>query len=78
MATRSELVRPARGQGRVIAGVCAAVARRFGLGRTAVRLAFLVFGLVGAGEVVYLLLWLLIPKERRTTATDDVVDRSGD
>jgi phage shock protein C len=27
-----------------------------------VRLLFVVFGLVGAGEVVYLVLWILIPK----------------
>lgn len=67
MASRSELLRPARGRGRVIAGVCAALADRFGVSRTLIRLAFLVFGLVGAGEVVYLLLWILIPKERRTS-----------
>ncbi|MEM9566096.1 MAG: PspC domain-containing protein [Actinomycetota bacterium] len=64
MAARSQLIRPARGDGRVIAGVCAALASRFGLSRTLVRLAFLLFGLVGAGEIVYLLLWILIPKDR--------------
>lgn len=48
----------------MIAGVCAALASRFGLSRTLVRLAFLLFGLVGAGEIVYLLLWILIPKDR--------------
>lgn len=63
MAARLE--RPARGQGRIIAGVCAAVADRFGLSRTLVRLAFVIFGFVGAGEIAYLILWILIPPASR-------------
>jgi phage shock protein C len=58
------LTRPPRGQGRVIAGVAAAVADRFGLPRTLVRLLFVLFGLVGAGEIAYIVLWVLIPKAR--------------
>jgi len=46
----------------VIAGVCAGIADRFGISRTLVRLLFIVFGLVGAGEVAYLVLWILVPK----------------
>ena len=56
------LVRPRNGK--VIAGVCAALADRFGISRTLVRLAFVIFGLVGAGEIAYIAGWLLIPKER--------------
>lgn len=63
MAGRLE--RPPRGQGRMIAGVCGALAQRFGLSLTLVRIAFLIFGLVGAGEVAYLVLWILIPKAGR-------------
>jgi phage shock protein PspC (stress-responsive transcriptional regulator) len=59
----STLQRPRRGEGRMIAGVCAAVADRFGLPRTLVRIAFVVFALVGAGEIAYLLLWVLIPTQ---------------
>jgi phage shock protein PspC (stress-responsive transcriptional regulator) len=56
------LVRPRKG--RVIAGVCAAIADRFGLSRTLVRVAFVVsIVLPGPQVVVYLLLWLLIPSE---------------
>ncbi|TYP81109.1 PspC domain-containing protein [Blastococcus xanthinilyticus] len=58
----STLVRP-RGQ-KVIAGVCAALANRFGVSRTLVRLGFIVFGVVGVGELVYIALWIMIPKER--------------
>ncbi|MDD9207543.1 PspC domain-containing protein [Georgenia sp. 10Sc9-8] len=57
-----QLSRPRRGQGAVIAGVAAAVADRFGLSRFLVRLLFVIFGLVGAGEIAYIVLWLLIPK----------------
>lgn len=60
--TRAALQRPRRGDGRVIAGVCAALADRFGVSRTLVRLLFLVFGIVGAGEIAYLVLWILLPK----------------
>jgi phage shock protein C len=62
MASFRTLQRPRRSEGRAIAGVCAAIADRFGVSRTMVRLLFVVFGLVGAGEVVYLVLWILIPK----------------
>jgi phage shock protein C len=58
----STLVRPRRGK--VIAGVCAALADRFGVSRLLVRVAFVVFGLVGAGEIAYIAGWLIIPKER--------------
>jgi phage shock protein C len=56
----SKLLRP-RSQ-RVIAGVCAALANRFGLSRTVVRVGFVLFGLFGVGEIVYIVLWILIPK----------------
>ena len=59
MAAR--LVRP-RSQ-RVIAGVCAALADRFGISRALVRVGFVLFGLFGVGEIVYIVLWILIPKE---------------
>jgi len=58
------LTRPARGDGRVIAGVAAAVADAVGLPVLLVRVLFVIAGLVGAGEVVYLVLWLLLPKRR--------------
>jgi phage shock protein C len=54
------LVRPR--QGKIIAGVCAAIADRFDLSRTMVRILFVLFGLFGVGEFVYLLLWILIPR----------------
>ena len=54
------LVRPR--DGKVIAGVCAALADRFGLSRTLVRIAFVLFGLFGVGEFVYIILWIIIPR----------------
>jgi phage shock protein C len=56
----SALVRPRRGK--LIAGVCAALAARFGMPKFLVRLGFVVFGLVGVGELVYIALWIIIPK----------------
>ena len=60
MAT--SLVRPR--SGKVIAGVCAALADRFGLSRTLVRVGFVLFGLFGVGEIVYIASWIIIPEER--------------
>jgi phage shock protein PspC (stress-responsive transcriptional regulator) len=59
--TTSRLVRPR--SGKMIAGVCAAVANRFGLSTGLVRILFLFFGLFGAGEIAYIVLWILVPKE---------------
>lgn len=56
----SRLVRPQ--SQKWIAGVCAGLADRFGLPRGLVRILFVVFGLVGAGELAYIVLWILIPK----------------
>jgi len=55
------LVRPS--QGRWIAGVCAGLADRFGISRSLVRLGFVIFGLVGAGEIAYLIAWIVMPKD---------------
>lgn len=57
----NSLVRPRNGK--LIGGVCAALANRFGLPKFLVRLGFVVFGLVGVGELVYIALWIVIPKE---------------
>ncbi len=60
MATRI-LARPR--SGKWIGGVCAALANRFGISAGLVRIAFVIFGLVGVGELVYIVLWIIIPKE---------------
>lgn len=57
----SALVRPR--QGKLIAGVCAALSARFGLPKFLVRLGFILFGLFGVGEIVYIIMWIIIPKE---------------
>lgn len=49
----------------MIAGVCAALADRFRTSRTLVRFLFLLFGIVGAGEIAYIVLWIVIPKAAR-------------
>lgn len=56
----SALERPRRGK--IIGGVCAALAARFGVPKFLVRLGFVIFGLVGIGEAVYIVLWIMIPK----------------
>jgi len=57
---RQRLVRPRASK--VIAGVCAGLAQFFDVNVTLVRVLFLLFALTGAGEVVYIALWILVPK----------------
>ncbi|MFC5502060.1 PspC domain-containing protein [Lysinimonas soli] len=60
--TTSTFVRPIRG--RVIAGVCAAIANHYGWDVGGVRAGMLVLILFsGIGLVLYLALWLAIPSE---------------
>lgn len=57
---RFGLQRPRDG---LIAGVCAALAERFGVARWFVRLVFIVFAVTGIGELAYIILWVLVPKQ---------------
>jgi phage shock protein PspC (stress-responsive transcriptional regulator) len=50
--------------GRVIAGVCAAVARRFGWNVTVVRLLTVLSVFIpGPQVIIYIVLWILIPQD---------------
>jgi phage shock protein PspC (stress-responsive transcriptional regulator) len=62
MASSTALVRPRRG--RLIAGVCAGLARRFGVSSTAVRLAFVISCVLPGPQIlVYIALWVIMPPE---------------
>lgn len=52
--------------GAMIAGVCGGIARWSGIDVTLVRIGYVVLSIASAafpGLIVYLLLWLLMPKE---------------
>ena len=51
-----------RSQNRVIAGVCAGIANRFGVSAAIVRVGAVVLTLFGPGVFLYLLAWLLLPR----------------
>lgn len=56
--------------GRMIGGVCAALARRFGVSVGMVRvLAVLSCLLPGPQFVAYIILWIMIPSEEKYAAT---------
>ncbi|RZU33325.1 PspC domain-containing protein [Blastococcus saxobsidens] len=49
---------------KLVAGVCAGIARRYGLSRGGLRVAFLISCVLpGPQFVAYLLLWILIPAD---------------
>lgn len=57
----STLTRPRNGK--VIAGVCAGIADRFGLSPFVVRLAFLLSCILpGPQFIAYIVMWVLMPK----------------
>ena len=60
---RQGLVRPR--EGRVIAGVCVGLGRRFGLSPWTARILFILILLVipGSQLIVYPILWVLMPSE---------------
>lgn len=59
---RTGLVRPR--DGRMLGGVCAGLAKRFGVSATGVRVAFLLSCLLpGPQFILYLALWLIMPNE---------------
>jgi phage shock protein PspC (stress-responsive transcriptional regulator) len=56
------LVRPRRG--RILAGVCAGLARRFGMSPTAVRVLFVLSMLLPGPQILlYIALWVIMPAE---------------
>ena len=60
---RQGLIRPR--SGRVVAGVCAGLARRLDVSPWLVRLAFVLsLFLPGTQVLAYVLLWILMPTER--------------
>ncbi|GAB2666508.1 PspC domain-containing protein [Kribbella swartbergensis] len=58
----STLVRPSRG--RMIGGVCAGLARRFGMSPNTMRLIFVISCILpGPQFLIYIVLWALMPSE---------------
>ena len=52
-------------EGRMIAGVCAGLARRYGIPLFLVRVLTVAAGIAGFGLIVYLVLWVLMPSDER-------------
>ncbi len=63
-ASGGGLSRPRRG--RLVAGVCAGLARRFGVSRFVVRLLFVLSMLLPGPQILaYIVLWVMMPNESR-------------
>lgn len=59
----ARLTRPR--EGRMVAGVCAGLARRFGWSPKAVRIGFVLSCLLpGPQFLVYLAMWVIVPNEK--------------
>jgi phage shock protein PspC (stress-responsive transcriptional regulator) len=59
----TDLIRPRRG--RIVAGVCAGLALRFNTSATLIRAIFLLSMLLPGPQIlIYLALWIILPKQR--------------
>ncbi|MEU8776656.1 PspC domain-containing protein [Streptomyces sp. NPDC048606] len=64
----SAITRPR--DGRMIGGVCAGLARRFGIKARTMRIIFVVSCLLpGPQFLIYLALWLLLPNEKASAGS---------
>ena len=62
---RRGLVRPRRGK--LVGGVAAGLARRFGVSASLVRILFVASMLLPGPQIVaYIVLWVIVPKEERS------------
>lgn len=58
-------------RGKMIAGVCAGLAEQFGVSVTALRLALILFTLIGGwGVIVYVILWVIMPYQESSGRHD--------
>lgn len=70
--------RPSRRQSdRKIAGVAAAIARRYDIDPVLVRIAFVVAAFYGVGIALYLAAWVLLPADAHDPPTGPLVRRGG-
>lgn len=62
-------------ENKVIAGVCGAIADAVGIDTAIVRIAFVIFMLMGgSGLAVYVVLWILIPRAAGGSVIEDGID----
>jgi phage shock protein PspC (stress-responsive transcriptional regulator) len=50
-------------QGKMLGGVCAALAHRYGVNVLVMRLLFIAAAIIGVPILIYVALWILIPRE---------------
>jgi phage shock protein PspC (stress-responsive transcriptional regulator) len=56
-------------EGRMIGGVCAGLARRFGISATTMRVIFVISCLLpGPQFLIYIALWILLPQDEERSA----------
>jgi len=48
---------------KMLAGVCAGLGEYFEIDPTIVRLVWVAFGFMGAGILVYILAWIIVPEK---------------
>ncbi len=61
----------------MIGGVCGGLGEYLGVDPVLVRLAFVVATMTGMSVLVYLLLWIVVPREGQEDASPEEVRRSG-
>ncbi len=62
----------------ILGGVCGGLARYFGIDSTIVRLVFVLAVLSGLSPLIYIILWIIMPKEELPQPTAPAADPTGE
>lgn len=62
----------------MLGGVCGGIARYFGIDSTIVRLVFVLAVLSGLSPLIYIILWIVMPKEELALPTTPAQDPTGE
>jgi phage shock protein PspC (stress-responsive transcriptional regulator) len=74
---RKQLVRPR--EGRMVAGVCAGIGEYLGIDANIIRVVFAALTIfsIGAGALVYLIAWAVVPEEgEKKSIAENYLDKS--
>lgn len=56
---------------RVIAGICGGMGEYFNIDPLFIRIVFVLLGIYGAGVIIYIILWIVLPEEGDGTSAHD-------
>lgn len=70
--TNTESQRLERSKGdRIIAGICGGLGKYFNTDPLLIRIVFVLLGIYGAGLIIYIILWIILPQEGESVSDSE-------